>query len=64
MTHNPSVFSSNELDELKRVKEAFQLEMVSTGGLSTMRKQFLYDTIGLLNLSLMDEDDELANENR
>jgi hypothetical protein len=56
MTQLSSTRSSGEIDELRRVKEEFQLEMVTSAGLSSLRLQFLHETIGLLNLALGDEE--------
>jgi hypothetical protein len=58
-----STRSSGEIDELRRVKEEFQLEMVSSPGLSSLRLQFLHETIGLLNLALDHEDGDHGQEN-
>lgn len=58
-----STRSSGEIDDLRRVKEEFQLEMVSSAGLSSLRLQFLHETIGLLNLALDHEDGELGQDN-
>lgn len=56
MNHASTRRSSSEIDELRRVKEEFQLEMVTGTGLSSLRLQFLHETIGLLNLTLDHED--------
>jgi len=56
--------TSNEIDELKRVKEEFQLEMVSGGELSSLRQQFLNDAIGLLNLAMDFDDQEVKPESK
>ena len=63
MSQLSSTRSSGEIDELRRVKEAFQLEMVSSAGLSSLRLQFLHETIGLLNLALDHEDGEHGQDN-
>jgi hypothetical protein len=63
MTQLSTTRSSNEIDELKRVKEEFQLEMVSSTGLSSLRLQFLHEAIGLLNLALAHEEGEHGQEN-
>ena len=59
MSHKQTTVNSSEIDELKRVKEAFQLEMVSEAGLSALRMEFLRDAIGLLTLELDKEDQQL-----
>ncbi len=64
MSQLSSTRSSGEIDELRRVKEEFQLEMVSSAGLSSLRLQFLHETIGLLNLALDHEDGEHGQDNR
>ncbi len=53
--------TSNEIDELKRVKEEFQLEIVDGSELSPLREQFLYDAIALLDLALA-KDGEFNDE--
>ena len=58
MTQISATRSSGEIDELRRVKEEFQLEMVTNPDLSSLRLQFLRETIGLLNLALDHEDGE------
>ncbi len=63
MTQISSTRSAGEIDELRRVKEEFQLEMVSSAGLSSLRLQFLHETIGLLNLALDHEDGEHGQDN-
>ena len=60
MSHKQTTANSNEIDELKRVKEAFQLEMVSEAGISALRMEFLRDAIGLLTLELDKEDQQLT----
>ncbi len=60
MSHKQTTVNSSEIDELKRVKEAFQLEMVSEAGLSALRMEFLRDAIGLLTLELDKEDQQLT----
>jgi DNA topoisomerase VI subunit A len=64
MNHVNATRSAKEIDLLKRVKEEFQIEKVASGGLSSLRQQFLNDTIGLLNLALMDDDDEFSSDNQ
>jgi len=63
MSHLNTPHSVKEIDLLKRVKEEFQIEKVSSGGLSSLRQKFLNDTIGLLNLALLDEEEELPGDN-
>ena len=63
MTQLSNLRSSSEIDELRRVKEEFQLEMVTGSGLSSLRLQFLHETIGLLNLALAHEEGEHGQEN-
>lgn len=63
MTQASSPRSSSEIDELRRVKEEFQLEMVTSPELSSLRLQFLHETIGLLNLALAHEEAEHGLEN-
>lgn len=62
MSNQPTTHSSNEIEELKRVKEEFELEIVSSSGLSTLRLEFLRDAIALLNLTLVHVDQEFNHK--
>jgi hypothetical protein len=44
--------TADEIEELKRVKEDFQLELVSNPGLSNLQISFLRESIGTINLEL------------
>ena len=47
-----SAISSDEVEELKRVKEDFQIELVSNPGLTNLQISFLRESIGMIDAEL------------